>query len=213
MKMQSTWVHLDGEAATGSALVMLLEPGVPFELLHIHHYETSAERVVVTGADPFRRRVYSLNGRSAPEFYAEFLGADLSELRRDPGLVASYRTHFAYDLGGKLYLRGVMRVEEDHLLMGGAVEEGAVLKVVHAGDLVARDQQGIGEALEALDTESSGLLLFSCGGRLLEAQASNKVEEMYRAMSTVPCAGFSTYGEQFGSMQVNFTLTGVAFGR
>lgn len=34
---------------------------------------------------------------------------------------------------------------------------------------------------------------------------------MWSAMSPVPSAGFSTQGEQYGPILVNYTLTGVAF--
>ncbi len=45
-----------------------------------------------------------------------------------------------------------------------------------------------------------------------EANTLNVVDELAQAMSPIPAAGFTTYGEQFGPLQVNHTLTGLIFG-
>jgi hypothetical protein len=45
-----------------------------------------------------------------------------------------------------------------------------------------------------------------------EAIAQNRVSELADAMHTRIAAGFTTYGEQFGALQVNHTLTGLVLG-
>ena len=59
---------------------------------------------------------------------------------------------------------------------------------------------------------AAGLLLFNCAGRLLEARARGRTRQLWEALAQAPAAGFSTYGEQWGPLQVSLTLTGLAFG-
>jgi hypothetical protein len=96
--------------------------------------------------------------------------------------------------------------------MGDALDEGALLYPMVGGDLVEATREGLGAAMRSV-ANPEGLLLFNCGGRLWEAQATDRVAELAAAMQPIPAAGFSTYGEQFAHVQVNNTLTGLVFGR
>ena len=57
------------------------------------------------------------------------------------------------------------------------------------------------------------VLAFDCAYRRVDAenrQVIRKMSELYRAHNVL---GFATYGEQYQSMHLNQTLTGIAFGR
>lgn len=209
-----TWAWVDGESHSAAAAVILLEPRVPFHPFHVHHYQPTERRVVVTDADPARRMIRELDGFPALEVLASLLGESVEALRTDPQAILAHRSvTFGFQAGETFYLRGIMTVQDDgSLLMGGAVEEGAVLALMEGGDLVDDTRLGVQQALEALGGSPSGMVLFSCGGRQLEARARGVVEPMVHAMSPVPAAGFVTYGEQFGPMQINHTLTGLLLG-
>ena len=107
----------------------------------------------------------------------------------------------------------VMRVEGESLLMGGAVEEGVVLRLMAGEDLVGETRAGLARQMQSLGQTPSAMLLFNCGGRLLLSEAEGSVDALHEAMSPIPAAGFCTYGEQFGPLQVNQTLTGLRLGR
>jgi hypothetical protein len=200
------------EVADDGGLVLLLEPGVDFRCFAIHHFAPSAERVVVTGVREEPRRVASLNGWPAFTEYARLAGL------RTPAQVEACRAsgtwplHFGFRVRGELYVRAVMTEVDGDLLLGGAVEEGMVLTVLEEGDLIAATERGVRDALSALPGPAGALLLFNCGGRLLQARRDGTLPALWAAMCQVPSAGFSTYGEQYGSVQVSFTLSGVAFG-
>jgi hypothetical protein len=53
-------------------------------------------------------------------------------------------------------------------------------------------------------------LACDCILRKLEAQEKQKTRALSEILSQNNVVGFSTYGEQFNSMHVNQTLTGVA---
>ena len=78
--------------------------------------------------------------------------------------------------------------------------------------MVEETARGVRDALAVIPGEPAALLLFSCGGRLLQARAQGVTEPFCRAMCQIPTAGFTTYGEQYGPMQVNHTLTGAVIG-
>lgn len=214
LKFERTWVALNGHAFSDGAVVLLLEPGVPFDAVHLHHFRPTERRVVVTSAEPGRRLVRELDGWPAPRVLAELMGIGLEALLADPeAALARYEPVFAFGIGETFFLRTVMAVVDGALLMGGAVEEGAVLRHMASGDLVADTRMGVRRAVRAAGREAVGLLLFNCGGRMREARARGVEAELHEAMCppNVPTCGFVTYGEQFGPMQVNSTLTGLVF--
>ena len=212
-RFQRTLVALGGRARQGAAVVLLLEPGVPFHAFQLHHYRPSPGRVVVTRADPKRRIVSGLNGRPAAAVLADLFGVTLEHLvAGGVAELASHGTQFAFRVGDTHYMRSVMTLQGESLLLGGAVEEGSILTVMHAGDIVEATRNGIAQARHALQGEPAVMLAFNCGGRLLEAENRGVIREFHDATCPFPCVGFTTYGEQFGSMQVNHTLTSLMLG-
>ncbi len=213
-RFQETLVSLGPRVSGGAAVVVLLEPSVPFHAFQLHHYQPTIGRVVVTRAEPKRRLVHSLNGRPAAQVLAELYGAEIEQVRAGgTAELARHGVQFGFHVGGSYYMRSVMTLQDDSLLLGGAVEEGAILTVMKAGDLVEATRQGMRAARAELGREAAVLLAFSCGGRLLEARERGVLEQLEAAVCGPGCAGFTTYGEQFGPMQVNHTLTALMLGR
>ncbi len=212
-RFEQTLVAMGGQAHQGAAVVMLLEPAVPFHAFQLHHYRPSAGRVVVTRAEPKRRLVSGLNGRPAAVVLAELFGISVEQLRSGGALeTARHGIQFAFHVGGTHYMRSVMTVQDHALLLGGAVEEGSILTVMEAGDIVEATRDGVGAAVKSLAGEPAVMLAFNCGGRLLEAKDRGVLQAFSEATCPHPCVGFTTYGEQFGSMQVNHTLTALLLG-
>jgi len=209
---ERTWVGLDGRARSGAAVVLLLQPGVPFHPFQVHHYHPTQDRVVVTDADPKRRIVRELDGWPAVRVMARLLDIPEDYLNDDPvEVVANHSATFAVRVGGSWCLRSVMTVRDGALLMGGAIEEGTVLRAMFRGDLVEETRAGVEEALLKV-SEPAGMIVFNCGGRMMEAQVAGTEQDLAQAILSIPTAGFTTYGEQFGPLQVNHTLTGLVFG-
>ena len=206
-----TFAGANGRVASNAAAVVLLEPNAPFHPFHLHHYQATERDAVVTDAEPGRRIVRRLDGYPAVRVLADLLQVSERSLREDRTVVQRLAPVFGFRAAGTLHLRSVMNVDGSALLMGGAVESGTILLHMRAGDLVAQTHAGVRAALERVSAPS-GMLLFNCGGRMWEATAQNRVAELAAAMHTEMAAGFTTYGEQFGSLQVNHTLTGLVLG-
>jgi len=212
-RFERTLAAANGATASDAAAVMLLEPNVPFREFHLHHYTATARDTVVTDAEPSKRLVRRLDGYPATRVLSELLAVREAELIADGLRIVHERSPvFGFRAAGELHLRSVMNVQNGQLLMGGAVETGTILHPMRAGDLIERTRQGVQAALDAVH-DSSGLLLFNCAGRLFEATVQDRVAELASAMQSSIAAGFTTYGEQFGPLQVNHTLTGLALGK
>lgn len=202
-----TRVSVGNKVARHAAAVILLEPNLPFHTFHLHHFHPSGQSFVVTEADPNRRFIHRIDGYPATAFLATLLGREVDDLLADSNSAAV----FGVRSGDQMYLRSVMSAFPDKLLMGGGIEEGTIIHLMEAENIVNRTQQSLKFELEQL-TDPSVMLQFSCGGRYIDAEASGCLVDLGRTLCPIPTIGFSTYGEQIGSMQVNHTLTGLILG-
>ncbi len=194
-----------------SAVVCLAEPGVPFHAFACHHFEETDARFVVTAARSEALLLDELDGRPAREVYEEAAGlAPGTLLEPDLGATAN-----AYQLGfrasGALHVRAVFGAEGDSLRLAAPVSDGMVLRLTRAGDLVEATRRGVEQALAQVPGPRE-LLLFSCLGRRLQAAEQTLDDELAGSMAAAPVAGLACLSEHFGALQVNYTLTGVAFG-
>ncbi len=209
-----TQVAMDGEAVVGGAAIALLEPRRPFHVFQTHGYDSTERTLVPTSADPERRLVHRINGLPAVKFLADLLEMEIPYLLENHHKILA-KNEVVFGLGGDgvFFLRSVMGLQGSSLLMGGAVEEGVVLHLMEgaqSGDSVHRqllEQFGLVPRVE-------GVLLFLCGGIFRAAGERGKLPELSRSLcfEDYPSGGFVTYGEHFGALQLNNTISGVVFG-
>ena len=93
-----------------------------------------------------------------------------------------------------------------------AIDEGIVLTIAKGVDMVENLQQAFDKVHETL---GEPLLVLGCDCilRRMETEREgikDKIGEIFAANNVI---GFATYGEQFNSMHVNQTFTGIAIGR
>jgi hypothetical protein len=212
-RFTGTAVAVGERVCPGGAALLLVEPHLPFWPFHLHHFVREGSPMVVTEAEPTRRRVSRIDGYPAVSVLARVAGFDEAELRADPaGTLATRPAVFGFMAGPTIFMRSVMNVSEDGLLLGGPLEEGTVIYRMRPGDLIDETRRGIATAMAALERPES-LLLFNCGGRIWEASSQGRTSELAQAMLPIRGAGFTTYGEQFRAVHLNHTLTGLVFGR
>lgn len=92
-----------------------------------------------------------------------------------------------------------------------AIDEGLVLRVAEGHNLV----NNLDEALEKIHEEIPNIKLtigFDCILRLLEVQHKKLQKEVNAIFKKNHIIGFNTYGEQFKSVHINQTFTGIALG-
>ncbi|MEJ1157402.1 FIST N-terminal domain-containing protein [Prosthecomicrobium sp. N25] len=204
-----TFVFHGGRAWTNAGVLVLVHTERPFELVRSEHFEPTDVKLVVTECDGETRTVSEINAEPAAAAYAAAVGLEGDFL--GPLSFASHPV--LVRVGGEYYSRSIQKVNPDgSLSFFCAIDTGVVLTAARPVDLVG----ALGRALDDVDKAVGGieaLIGFDCVLRRLDAenrQVLRKVEDLYRRHRVV---GFNTYGEQYRTMHLNQTFTGVAIGR
>ena len=201
-------MYLGDRVLTNAALLMLISTDLDFRVFQTQHFEPLDQQLVITRADPGRRVVMQINAEPAALEYARLLGLERAELT--PGVFALHP--LVVRAGGRHYARAIQKVnDDDSLQFFCAIDEGIVLSIAKSGDLV-EDLDSVFNKLHEDLGEVEAVLGFDCILRYIEMEQGQMlppVSELLRANKVV---GFNTYGEQFGTMHMSQTFTGIAFG-
>lgn len=205
LRFQETFVYANGSFHGDSAVFALCETSLPFSTFKTQHFEPTDLKIVVTEADARSRIIREINGYPAGVEYARVLGLPVEDL--NPTVFSE--NPLMIRLGGDYYVRSIQKVNPDmSLSLFCAIEEGLVLTIGKGSDMA----EDLREAVRGLRIDPHGdhLAIFcDCILRKLEAADKSLEEDFRRILSEVTAVGFSTYGEQFNSIHVNQTLTGV----
>ena len=200
-----TYVSAGGQVFENAAVLSLVRTRHRVQVFSIDHLEPTEQRMVVTRADPAERIVKEINAAPAAREYARMVGKNPDELDR-----FTFASHpVAVRIGDSHHVRAIQQVNaEGELIFFAAIDEGMVLRVAHTRDIArhldgALDELGLGGA-------PSDILACDCILRRLEAEQTQKARDLSDVLARHRVRGFSTYGEQFGALHVNQTMTGVA---
>lgn len=209
LKFEVTNLIHDGRAASNAAIVMLLSTDVPFQVFKSENFRPTEEKLVVTASDPDRRIVHEFNAAPAAEEFATAVGVPAHALT--PMSFASHPV--VLKVGGEYYCRSIQKLNGDgSLSFFCAIDDGIVLSIAEPTSMVESTRAALGEAAEKVGGLDM-VLGFDCVLRRLDArnrQLFREMSELYRQNNVI---GFGTYGEQYRSMHLNQTFTGIAFGR
>ncbi len=204
----STHLYHGGAFATGRALFTMFHTTSPFRIFKTEHFLPTAEKIVITGADPTRRLVTEINGRAAATEYARMAGMEVDDL--SPLVFATHPV--VVTIGNSIYVRSIQKVNDDgSLTFFCAIDEGLVLRVARPVDLM----QNLREAFAQVTHEvGPPQLVLGCDSvlRYIESCQQGLREELGELFATHNVIGFASYGEQYNAMHLNQTFTGVALG-
>ncbi len=209
LRFDKSWVFYGGHAHSDAAILILIRTRLPFRLFKCDHFEPTAVKMVVTEADIEHRIVKEINAEPAAIEYSRAVG--IGDTKLD---ALSFAAHpVLVRVGGAYYARSIQRMDPDgSLRFFCAIDEGMVLTVAQVQNPIDATNQLFRQVIDDLG-DVSIFIGFECVLRRLEVeqhQLSREMSELYRRNNVV---GFQTYGEQYRSMHVNQTLTGVAIGR
>jgi hypothetical protein len=208
MSFEKTWMIQDGAVYRDAALLLLFHTDIPFATFKCDYFEPTSLKMVVTEADTESRVVHELNAEPAAQEYAHQVGLIESSLD-----AADFASHpVLVGVGGQYYARSIQKVNADgSLSFFCAIDEGLVLTVAKTLDAY----ESTLAAFDRMEKELGAVSLyigFDCVLRRLAAernQMAHRLSELYRRRRVV---GFNTYGEQYRSMHINQTFTGIALG-
>ena len=208
LRFREAAIFHEGTFRSGSAALALVHTCRRFEVFKTQHITSMDKKMVITEADPVRRVVTEINAEPASVEYSRLFGVDGQTLH--PMLLATHP--LVVRVGGDDYVRSIRSVNEDNsLTFYCAIDEGIVLSAANANDIVS-NLNVLFERIAANIGKPSAVLGFDCIFRKLELQQRRLQANASRILAENNVIGFSTYGEQFRSMHLNQTFSGVAFG-
>jgi hypothetical protein len=203
-----TWVYCNGTFHDDAAILTVFQTTCPFKVFKLDHFHATDRKMVVTEADPNARLVMEINAEPAAPAYARMVGLEAQEL--SPLIFAAYPV--VVKIGGEYHVRAIQKVEPNgSLRFYCGIEEGLVLTVARGEDLAENLERSLTKIEDEIG-ETEMILGFDCILRRLEAEQKQKTRDVSKVLSRHKVVGFCTYGEQFHSMHVNQTFTGVAIG-
>ncbi len=209
LRFERTWVYWEGAFHTDAFLLVLVETVHGFRVFRSQNFVAGDKKLVVTEADPQRRIVREFNAAPAVEEYARLNDLDPREL--GPKLFATHP--LVMKLGGAEYVRSVKQAHPDGSLgFYAKIEEGLVLTTADERD-VLENLQGLFDELRHQLGPPLAVIGFDNVLRRLHLEQSGTLARASALMRDNRVVGFNTFGEQFASMHVNQTFTGVAIGR
>lgn len=199
---------VNGKSYSRAAVVTLTKCSLPFSLYTENNFVPTPHKLVVTESDPDQRTVKEFNAEPAAIAYANAIGLSHEELSS-----RNYASHaVVVRVGGEYYCRAIQQHNDDlSLTFFCAIDNGVVLTVARSEGMVRSTRAAI-ERIEHQVGKIDVMLGFDCIYRKLDAQHRNVVGRMESLYQEHNFIGFNTYGEQFNSMHINQTFTGVAFG-
>jgi hypothetical protein len=208
LKFETTSLIANGRVASDCAIIVLVATEIPFHVFKTDNFIPTDEKLVVTESDPDHRVVREFNATNAAEEYAASVGI-LPQMLTP----LSFASHpVVLKVGGEYYCRSIQRMHADgSLSFFCAIDDGVVLSIAQPKNMVESTRT----ALQDVERRLGGIdmiLGFDCVLRRLDArnrQVFRDISELYRTNKVI---GFGTYGEQYRSMHLNQTFTGIAFG-
>lgn len=208
LKFKETYIYDDGRFITNAAVFSVFETTLPFYTFNTQHFKPTDTKVVITGADPIRRIITEINGEPAALEYASILGLEVNQL--NPMVFSE--NPFLLRIGGEWYVRSIQKSNADNSLsIFSAIEEGLVLTIGKGVDIISNFREQM-DQIEKVIPQNRFFLLCDCILRRLELHSRGIIDDINRELNNYNAIGFSTYGEQFNSIHVNQTLSGVVIG-
>jgi hypothetical protein len=203
---RQTLVALNGRVAENAAVLTLARSKYRTKVFSLNHLVPTDLKMVVTGADPAKRIVKTINAEPAAREYARIVNKDPEQLDR-----FTFASHpVVVRIGGTHHVRAIQQVNKaGELVFFSAIDEGMVLTVATPQNMAEHLREKMTELSE--EGHPANIIGCDCILRRIEAEQTQMSRELSDILSTYNVTGFSTYGEQIGPLHVNHTMSGVAF--
>jgi hypothetical protein len=208
MNFNCTFVLHDGRFVGDAAVLLLISTRRRFSVFKTEHFVPTGNKMVVTGADLDQRRVYEINAEPAAAEYARLVG--LAGMPLSPTIFASHPVMVR--VGGQYHVRAIQKVNPDNsLTFFCAIDEGIVLTAAKGVDILENLKDLFGRLRREVGRPDL-IIGCDCVLRNLEIEERQLKAAVSALFVDQHVVGFCTYGEQYMSMHMNQTFTGVIIG-
>jgi len=204
LKFVQTHVFTGGKAYTNAALLILIKAATAFDFIKTQSFTVLDKTLIATKVDTAKRAVLEFNKEPATAAYAKAIGVPVenvadSFMSNPVGLMT----------GDEPFVRSPQRIEGQSIVFYCNLLEGMELSLLRSEDIV-RDTKIAIEKKEKDFGPISGIINFHCILRTLELKNKNLTEAYGKLFTSIPTAGFSTYGEEYVG-HINQTATMLVF--
>ncbi len=204
LKFETTYVFANNRTYTNAAVLALLKPGVPFDILKTQSFRDMKKSLVATKVDEEKRQVDEFNGQPALKAYSEALGVSEEEAKNkfmsNPvGLLVN----------DEPFVRSPQRVIGESMVFYCSVLKNSELTLLQSMNIVEDTQTALSAKIQEMGS-LSGILNFHCILRTLELEAEKQTDAYGQLFKDIPTIGFSTYGEIYLG-HINQTSTMLLF--
>jgi hypothetical protein len=201
LRFERTRVAANGNVASNAAVLAVLEPSCPFELIKTQSCRQLPTRLVATKVDEASRRVLEFNGQPAAREYAAAVKVPVEQIAE-----RFMRNPLGLMVGNEPYVRSPQRSDGSALTFYCKIKEGMELSLLESSDIIGDTRQALAAAGVA-PGKIAALINFNCILRTLELEAEHETEAYGNLFANLPAIGFSTYGEAYlGHMNQTATM-------
>jgi hypothetical protein len=204
LKFKATYVFANNRAYTNAAVLALLKPDVPFEILKTQSFCNLNKKLVATKVDEDKRQVLEFNGQPALKAYSEAL--DLSEEEAKDKFMSNPVGLLVND---EPFVRSPQQVKGESMIFYCSVLKNSELTLLQSMNIVDDTQAALQAKIKEMGSVSA-ILNFHCILRTLELEAEHQTQAYADLFKDIPTAGFSTYGEIYLG-HINQTSTMLLF--
>jgi len=204
-KFEKTYIYGNGKAYTNAALLAMIEPATPFDVIKTQSFRCLGKKLLATEVDEDTRTVMRFDGKPAASAYADALGVPLETASE-----SFEKNPLGLMLDDEPYVRSPQRIDNGHIVFYCNIKKGMELSVLESTDIVHDTRAAIEKSRAKLGS-ISGIISFSCILRRLELEKDGLVESYGKVFSGAPTIGFSTYGEEYIG-HINQTATMLVLG-
>ncbi len=209
MCFERTHILHDGAFLSNAAVLTVCLTNLPTRTFKTQHFEPTKQKLVITESDPKTRTVFEINGLPAARAYADLVGCSLDDL--GPSVFSAHPVMLR--IGGEQFVRSIQRRNPDNsLTFYCAIDTGLVLTMGQGVDLVRNLNQALEKATQEIP-DPQLIITCECVLRRLEVLEKDLTEDVGAILSSHRAIGFHSYGEQFNSIHVNQTFSGIVIGR
>lgn len=202
-----TMTSLNGRVYTNAAIVVFVKTSHRFYIHKENIFRSTGKSMRVTKVDLEQRIVKEINGRRASSEYARELGVPEDKLS----------DYFMSNPLGRKINDTIWIASPFQVLPDGSIQfycqifADSIVYILEPEDAI----QMLRQSMEAVRRELgsvSGAVAINCILRKLQFQNQHIIGEIGEQLGGFPqLAGFSSYGEQMGNMQLNQTMLVLAF--
>ncbi|MCM1988789.1 FIST signal transduction protein [Oceanirhabdus seepicola] len=209
LKFENTLISYKGKVINNGCVMTFVKTDAPFHIQKENIFTQSGITMTATKVDVRKRIIYEFNGRAAATEYARVLGIQENKLDK----------HFTINplgrlIGDEVFIATPFQINSDKsITLYSQILPNAIVDVLELKDPEKCLHETLSEVKEKIPNLKL-VIAFNCILRTLyfkEKKITGNLTNIFNEYVPSLC-GFTSYGEQFGKMHVNQTLTILALG-